>query len=148
MQVYNNISAPARRMLSHSQDLHLFDCILGVRACVCFRCEFVRQSYCRRSSRKGVTQVHITFVFWCACIHIWFQVHYSCSRSPAVLDGLHACVTGGIIFAMTSISHMHSLFTGPHEALPLHLTPWKSMRASQRGVKIEQASKYTAKLKL
>ena len=58
------------------------------------------------------------------------------------------CVSGG-----DNLCHNQSFtcvpsFHWPTQALPLYLTPWKSMRASQSGVKIELRSKYFACWKL
>lgn len=56
VQVHNNISAPARRMLSHSQDLHLFDCILGV--CVCGETGLLQAQFKKRSD-TGAHHIYI-----------------------------------------------------------------------------------------
>lgn len=128
-------------------DLHFSDCIL---VCVCVIggvCE--TWSYYRHSVRKRETQVHICVLHASdACVSTYgFRCHYSRNISSCVGWPARVC-QGDIIFAITSLSHVHLLFIGPHKALPLHLTPWKSMRASRSGVKIEPRSKYFACWKL
>lgn len=81
-----------------------------------------------------------------------FRCHYSRGFSSAGLDGSCVCVchTRG-----DNLCHNESFtcapppsFHWPTQTLPLHLTPWKSMRASRSGVKIELLSKYFACWKL
>lgn len=92
------------------------------------------------SATKGNTGVHLGLN---ACVSTYgFRCHYRRSLSPAGLDSLCVCHRE-IIFAVTSLSHVHLPFIGPHRPLPLHLTAWKSMRASRSGVKIELRSKYS-----